>query len=76
MNTIKTSISPSNISSSQLRDSLTYITYGADTRQNNTRPVNHIHHLLQVKVRKYAENSKSTARNWLDDRYLRAKHQN
>lgn len=50
------------------------ITYGANASHGNPNPVKHIHDFLQVKMRKYGENSKSTSRDWLNNRHLQREY--
>ena len=51
-------------------------TYGTNTSQSDPHPINDIHDFLKVKMGKDRKNSKSTTRNWLDDRYLTENSQN
>ena len=50
------------------------ITYGANASHGNPNPVKHIHNFLQIKMRKYGENSKSTSRDWLNNTHLQKVH--
>lgn len=48
------------------------VTYGANAGDGNPNPVKNIHDFFQIKMRKDGKNGKSTSRDWLNNRHLKA----
>lgn len=48
------------------------VTYGANASDGNPNPVKNIHDFLQIKMRKDRKNGKSTSRDRLNNRDLKA----